>query len=71
MVALCLAVTQRQWTPSIQWPWSSRLRSVRSLQPRMEAAARVLNQSRLARGMEIFTEEPAPALLRWVVGIGS
>jgi hypothetical protein len=30
-----------------------------------------LNQSRLAIGTEIFTEdmEPAPALLRWVVGM--
>ena len=72
MVALCLAVTQRQWTPSIQCSCSNRLRRVRSLQPRTAAAARVLNQSRLAIGTEIFTEdmEPAPALLRWVVGIG-
>lgn len=38
----------------------------------MAAASRVLNQSLLAKGIEILgvRMEPAPALLRWVVGIG-
>ena len=72
MVALCLAVTQRQWIPSTQWSPCSRLRKVRWLHPRISAAARVVNQSRLATGIETLRPaiEPVPALLWWVVGMG-